>query len=186
MSTTTQSPKPKRRWYQFSLKTLLVVMTVTCVWLAIISDRARRQRAAVDRIHELGGTLLYNYETGSSEYKGDDPPGPDWLVELIGVDYFDDVVAVRLRDLPVTDADLDLVRDLPDLRGLSISRTKVTDAGLAHLTALTKLERLDLDGTNITVAGIKKLQQALPKCLIIQNRRRNILLHTPPSFLLSK
>ena len=31
MSPTAQPPKPKRRWYQFSLKTLLVVVTLFCV-----------------------------------------------------------------------------------------------------------------------------------------------------------
>ncbi len=35
MSTTTQPPKHKRRWYQFSLKTLLVVMFLYAVLLSV-------------------------------------------------------------------------------------------------------------------------------------------------------
>ena len=36
MSTTTQPPKPKRRWYQFSLLTLLVALTLACVGFALL------------------------------------------------------------------------------------------------------------------------------------------------------
>jgi len=165
MSTTTQPPKPKRRWCQFSLRTLLVVMTLFCVTLGIASYQARRQKAAVNKIHELGGVSLYEYNLDDPNTMGE-PPGPAWLVGLIGIDYFDDVVAVGLRDLPTTDADLELLRDLPDLRQLSIRRTNVTDAGLEHLKGLKHLEYLGLEGTNVTDEGVKKLQRALPNCKI--------------------
>ena len=49
MSTTTQPPKPKRRWYQFSLKTLLIVVTVATVafggWVQYMRYRALENRA---------------------------------------------------------------------------------------------------------------------------------------------
>jgi hypothetical protein len=35
---------PKRRWMQFRLGTIFVVVTVLCEWLAAHANRARRQR----------------------------------------------------------------------------------------------------------------------------------------------
>jgi hypothetical protein len=31
-----ESPKRKRRWFQFSLRSLLIVVTLLCVWLGMI------------------------------------------------------------------------------------------------------------------------------------------------------
>jgi hypothetical protein len=39
--------KPKRRWAQFSLATMFVVVTEICVWLAAVVNRGHRQRSAV-------------------------------------------------------------------------------------------------------------------------------------------
>ena len=51
MSTTTQPPNPKRRWYQFSLLTLLVVMTVATVafggWVQYRRQRAQENREPI-------------------------------------------------------------------------------------------------------------------------------------------
>ena len=67
MSTTTQPPKPKRRWYQFSLKTLLLVMTVSTVAFGVwIQYRWQRDEGGiisrgsyVKRTWDL--ISLYNY-----------------------------------------------------------------------------------------------------------------------------
>jgi hypothetical protein len=38
---------PKRRWAQFSLFTMFVVVTVLCVWLSVVVNRAHRLREVV-------------------------------------------------------------------------------------------------------------------------------------------
>ena len=50
----TKADKPKRRWYQYSLRSLMIVMTVLCVWLGYISNEAMNQKAAV-WVEEVGG-----------------------------------------------------------------------------------------------------------------------------------
>ena len=58
MTTDHHNPsKPRRRWFQYSLRTLLVLVTVLCVWLGVTVNRARKQREAVAAIQELGGTV---------------------------------------------------------------------------------------------------------------------------------
>lgn len=49
---------------------------------------------------------------------------------------------------------------------VSFDGTQVTDAGLDNLSGLTQLRELDLNFTKVTDAGVKKLRQALPKCEI--------------------
>src|SRR4029077_3844228 len=46
---------PKRRWAQYSLATMFVVVTALCVWMAVAVNRAHRQRDAVAAIKALGG-----------------------------------------------------------------------------------------------------------------------------------
>ncbi len=71
-----------------------------------------------------------------------------------------------LSGTKVTDAGLEHLKGLTNLEHLSLSSTKVTDAGLEHLKGLTKLRALALKGTQVTNVGVKKLQQALPNCKI--------------------
>ena len=47
---------------------------------------------------------------------------------------------------------------------LSLVGTQITDAGLEHLKGMNQLRHLYLDRTKITDVGGKKLQEALPNC----------------------
>ena len=46
----TEPIKRRPRWLRFSLRTLLVVMTVLCVWLGIKVNAARRQKEALTAV----------------------------------------------------------------------------------------------------------------------------------------
>jgi hypothetical protein len=66
----------------------------------------------------------------------------------------------------VTDAGLRHIEGLVRLVSLQLVLTSVSDAGLYHLERLTALEKLSLSGTRVTEQGVKKLQKALPNCVI--------------------
>ena len=83
MSTTAQPPKPKRRWYQFSLRTLLVVMTVAILsfggWVQIRRGRAQENRDRMAAEKEWIGDHSY-WELRPQtwlEEQFDDPGGAD-------------------------------------------------------------------------------------------------------------
>ncbi len=126
-------PARKLRWFQYSLRsllllTLLVSLVMSCV--AVRMQRARRQDEAVEEIEKLGGQVQYDYEA-----QGVNPPGPAWLRNLLGENFFATVVAVDL------------------------SLQQVTDAGLEHLKGLTQIQTLCLVQTMVTDEGVKKLQR---------------------------
>lgn len=169
--------KHKRRWFQFSLRTLLVLLTLSCAWLGVVVNRVNRQRAAVQVVERLGGNPEY----------GDAPVDESWAVgklrNWLPRDYFDHVVAIdfngtqvsdaglvhlkglttlewlNLSGTQVTDAGLTHVKGLTTLKWLSVGDTRVTDSGLVHLEDLTALKFLDLDGTQVTDTGLVHLKR---------------------------
>ena len=140
----TQPPKPKRRWYQFSLKTLLVVVTLFCVmagWGSWRIQQVRSDQRILARLSEFGPVSAAYNNWGRVE-------------------------GLHLTNQRVTDAELACLKGLTDLQGLSLHSTDITDAGLEHLKGLKNLEALRLERTQVTDEGVKKLQQALPNCSI--------------------
>ena len=91
--------QPKLRWYQFSLRSLLLLFlfcTIPFGWLGVKMQRAREQKQAVEAIKKLGGRVQYDYQRDASgaPIKGAKPPGPAWLRQLLGDDCFTNVVAL--------------------------------------------------------------------------------------------
>ena len=153
------APKPKRRWYQYSLRTLLIFVTLSaipCSWFAVKMQQARRQRAAVEAIRKLKGIVVYDHEYDrEATYSG--PPGPTWLRKLVGDDFFASVLEVLIDELPATHAPMPHLKELPGLQHLSLSGWHVTDASLENVEGLTQLLELHLDTTQVTDAGLERL-----------------------------
>jgi hypothetical protein len=165
---TTDQPaaiKTNRRWYQYSLRTLLIIVTlfaVACSWFAVKMQQAKRQREAVEEILRLGGILLYDYETfefaGSVHISGsptivNEPSTPLWLRNLLGRDFFYNVITV----LVYSEDGLDYVDNLTQIENLYLIGS-ITDANLSHLGLLTKLQTLYLYDSPITDAGLANLE----------------------------
>src|SRR5262245_8259132 len=104
-----------KRWLRFSLRTMLVLITALCIWLGFQVNAARRQREAVTAILNAGGIVAYDYQVVSRRQRtslapgisswqdysfdsGRATPGPKWLRQYIGDDYFRTAVGVRFFD----------------------------------------------------------------------------------------
>jgi len=180
----------KSRWYQYSLRSLLLVITFLCIWLAYISNEARKQKAAVAWVEEMGGEVGYDYEyyMNGSDDQQNSPPGPDWLREWIGIDYFSEVVLVNLQGKKIEDisplqcltklkrlnligsqlSDISTLEKLTELDHLGLSLAQIHD--LSPLKGLTNLEMLSLEGNHVKDLGplkelkrLKELYFHLPK-----------------------
>ena len=157
---------PKNRWYQFSLRTLLVVMLLSCfgfAWIGWRMQRARDNRArmadaaeAVAAIEKLANTVEFEYEELRPrtwlESQFDDPGGSDDPVGVLNI------TIVDLGWSSVSDADLTHLTAMKSLQSLWLRNTQTTDAGLINVTGLTNLEDLFLNENQITDAGLEHLK----------------------------
>ena len=164
MSLRTQAFRHRLR---FSLGTMLIVVTLLCLVFGLWTSRAVRQRNAVAALQAFGPnvSVLYAYEVDANyESKDGDPPGPEWLRELLGIDYLATVVSVTIDPIPddertVLDDQLAVLKELADLRALELAECyEVTDAGIARLRDLTALRKLDMHVLQLTGAGLAALE----------------------------
>lgn len=98
------------------------------------SEKQRKAQAAWDRIEALGGNGIWE----------------------------SDMVVVSFSNAKVTDEDLSLFADFPDVQILDQSQTKISDRGLAHLDGLKALEELIVTDSKISANALKAFQQAHP------------------------
>ncbi len=164
-------PRPRlKRLLRMSLRTMLLVVGVLCVVLALKVRQAERQKEAVAWVIENGGGYGYGYEFDEDYRDGDkwnprpakdeiQPPGPEWLRNLIGVDYFATGVRVLFPETPKS-SDLSPLAKLPELRTLYLAGTNVND--LSPLADLPRLEYLRLSNTPVSdlspLTGAAKLE----------------------------
>jgi hypothetical protein len=138
--------------FQYRLRTLLLftlAFSIPCSWLAVKLEKARKQRRAVDAIAEMGGSVKHGWQGTRL---------PHFLQQLLGDDLFLPVVTVDLSRSKVTDAGLECLRDLPEVRALHLDGTCITDAGLEQVRALTQLDSLELNDVPVTDSGLENLE----------------------------
>jgi hypothetical protein len=173
-------------WFQFSIRSLLVlavVVAVLCSWLMVENQRARMQHDAVAAYErDSGQGVVYDFQLNPGDSRGfssvpdairsslefeksmglawhmsnppEKPHAPGWLLNLLGDDFFCEVVVA----LPRNDAQLLLLQPLKTLRRLDFSDTNMTDSGMAALKDLRQLQWLNLRRAKVTDAGLKYLQ----------------------------
>ncbi len=173
---TADQPKGKRRWYQYSLRTLMIVVTlfaVACSWFAVKLQQAKRQKYAALAIMELGGFVGYEYEMTSSRVRlRGATPALAWLRGILGDDFFNAVIYVNLSGKNISAdykgriAVLDNSTDMDVSAGNKVQIgahripkiMSISDIDLECLRDLEGLQYLDLSGTEITDEGMKNLK----------------------------
>jgi hypothetical protein len=157
---TARRNSPRRRWYQFSLRTMLVGMVVIgfgTAWLSLQVKRALDQRRAVKAIAAVAEVWFAEPRTWAQRNK--------YLRSWLGDDAILDVYRVVFRQAQGEELELALshLRGLTQLEWLDLSDTQVSDAGLAHLRGLTQLQTLDLSNAQVSDAELSQLSESLPQ-----------------------
>jgi hypothetical protein len=161
--------KPRPRRFQYSLRTLMIVMFLASIgmsWYATWRRIAGKQREAVAALRGVGAVVSYDYQDFGLDPGPDrSPPGPAWRRIMFGVDSVSNVVAIEFVDrrlpivLSVSTKDL---KPVSELKGLTYYAPPlcVTDAGLTYVRGLNALRHLDLANCKqITDAGMEHLTE---------------------------
>lgn len=152
---------PRRRWCQWRLRTLLIVMTFCAIVLSArrwYLEPIRRSHVARTRLAELGAGIKT------------EPAGPAWLRGVAGEDYLKHVVAVelwtckfeRIKSVDPEGFLMGLIADFPRLRELSLG-SAISDRSLDQLVELKTLQSLDVAGSKVSVAGAERFASARPE-----------------------
>lgn len=177
-STKPPAAKHRQRWFQFSLRALLIAMVALSVLFGAFAwrlQRAKNQAAAAATIRAQGGTVVYDFAMrkdahGMYEYK----PGttvslvPARLRQLFGDDFFYEVYAVyRAENSPATQREMDSAWDaigtFPHLKMLVISgrgwrvRGTSLSPGIMKLAKTPELQNLVIDHGRMEVQDLKVL-----------------------------
>jgi hypothetical protein len=158
---------PKRRWAQFGLATMFVLVAIAavpCAWLAWNLDNRRRERTAESAIDKLDATrirndspvdgFIYEDESDHGQFRG-----PQWLRGILGEDFYAHTIYIQFGSNGVVrDADLAHLERLAHLKALHLPCHRLTDAGLVHLSRLVLLKDLEIQSPNVTDAGLIHLE----------------------------
>ncbi len=139
----------------------LVIGFVGCGLSA--AETASAEKADAERaeavIQKLGGKVTTNEKSlGKPVISVVFQPG---TTTDAGLEHIEGLTQLRLLDLTgtqVTDAGLEHLKGLNEPQTLKVGYSKATDAGLAHLRGLTQLRSLNLSGTKVGDAGLDHLK----------------------------
>jgi hypothetical protein len=166
-------PLAKRpRWLRFSLRMMLLAVTVFCVWLGFKVNAARRQKEALTAVLKAGGLVSYDYQlitraNGDTVIDADAVPTvPVWLRSLFGDDFFRRPTRLLMNDCVIEESDFSQLGNLDTLRSLTLNNVKVVarkdglsrtiqNSNLVALEKLTKLETLRLQNVEIEGSGLE-------------------------------
>ena len=181
-----------RRWYQFSLRSLLVVTLILGAaggWLGKRLVQKHEERQAIEAIVTAGGDTSFEQS------------GPRWLRIILGDNFFSEVHRVdvisgndavlaqlpALRDVEVLNINgsaitgpalvqcLDHLKELPRLRTLCFGgphggMMSFGDSDLERIKDLTELESLGFWDASITDDGFKNFERMTQlKLLMVEN-----------------
>lgn len=166
--------RSSRRWLQFSLRGLLVLLTLLGVLLGRHVERVRRQKLAVAVWNGLGAEISYRHErtrakSGALYFDSRlAPPAPAAARRLLGDEHFQTPIRLRLvTSQKVSAEDFAALGGLPELENLEIyARIQLTDETARRLRRFGRLERLVLanldgqsDATGISTAFLENLAE---------------------------
>ncbi len=149
------------RWYQFRLRTLLVVVALVAgllLGLRFYLQPFRQQRQTMDLVESLGGT----YQTAAAER---------WQAWLLGGDHAN-LAHINLADCDQPTDYLPAISRLPRLETLIVGGFAFADKDLAELEQLATLRTLVLDSTSVSDQVLAAWQERRPEVDLYPSQRR--------------
>jgi hypothetical protein len=163
---------------------MLLFLTLLCIWLGVKVNQARRQKEAIAALRSIDAAIRFHHqldEEGKEELTSE-PPGPAWLRQITGDEYFQrvhtvsassvaftdeyaaylsafkDLAKLHIWSIEATDEVLAQIGDTDDLEEVEVIDCAVGDLFIARLAHSKRLKTLTLDTTRVTARGLKALE----------------------------
>jgi len=175
--------QPRRRWFQFNLRTLVLMLLVSSVVMGFYA-RARRkwqeQWNAANAIADFGG--YFTKDGGGGRVVRNENAADTFWQNWVGMElpsygflkvgglWYDRNPQLRpimkalprlpqlntlvFRGVDVTNVDLKTMSKMPNLASLDVESNQITDEGLACFAGNPNLEELRLSGLQLTNSGL--------------------------------
>lgn len=171
---TSSDKLPRARFSLRTLLLIFTVAGLALGLVGSSLSKARREQAAIAELLKLGAghdDWLGWRELLGTEYRPIvqiDLPSELSLFDAIEhLIHLDNLEHLSLG-ANTTDLELAHLEKLNWLESLHMSHTRITNAGLQHLRPMTNLRFLYLEGTAVTDDAVIELQKNLPSCKIIR------------------
>ncbi len=155
---------PRRRWFQFSLRTLLIgttLLAISCGWFTQKMKKTIRQHDAVEKICAAQGQIYY---TSNHEGSDDSAPrlshhdlAPSWLEQRLTPEFFRPPLQVWFDGWFKPSVQYEWIAELDDLEHCELNHLSVTDTNLKAIRDLRQLNGLNLAAAHITDDGLQYL-----------------------------
>ncbi len=172
----TLAGKRRRRWLQFSLRSVLVTMGLAALAMSLLGVplfRLRQQIAISERLQKAGARLTWEGVDGTvMDRLAEKLFGEKAAVhvtevvwdrvelspsDLADLEWLEHVQVIDLGWSAINDDGMVPMRGLRHLRYLNIDGATITDRGLGYLSGCRRLERLKAHGAPVTDAGLAHL-----------------------------
>jgi Leucine-rich repeat (LRR) protein len=168
--------KPRSAHFRTTIRGTMLIILIIGLLLGFVAarvNRARVQRETLSAIKVLNAYVLFDHQIdarGKYDPRASRPPGPRWLQNLIGPEYFQTIYTVRINRNFVGGRDPalrpSLLMGLHDLRSLYLTHNQVTDDDLRYLESMPHLLRLSLmsspnvgDGVSRRIESLTELEE---------------------------
>ncbi|MEQ1904502.1 MAG: hypothetical protein ABL888_09980 [Pirellulaceae bacterium] len=160
---------------RFSIRTLLIVTTITAIVLALPIRGAIRQRQGREWVAAQRGRVSFQHNYGQN-FRGENIKAGSNLIGLgiaiFGIDLFDTVTGI-VFDCD-TLVDLAPLRYLPSVRVIGINIDMADEIDFSPLTKLPELEEIHFTKwTNLNEQQLDFLERLLPNVEIISESHPN-------------
>ena len=150
--------------HRFRMSLRLVFAMVTAVALVCILAGARlvsasKQRTLASEVRSLGGNVMHDIQWTDPAFleTRDGWLVPNWLVDVLGIDFFAAIEQVSFSRGNPSDSELAEI-NLPGIPTLRISSDRVSDESLDWICRQESLKCLWIERTNISAGGLQRLR----------------------------
>lgn len=132
---------------RYTLRTLLILLTILAILVGGWAERGRRQARAMKILADARSTGHYDFQFKSGQWSWEEfdgrrtSPAPPWLLQSLGPDYFHRVLSVTIW----RHEDLRPLATLRSLEAVFYRTADSTDEDLRQIAALPELRYLKIE-----------------------------------------